>query len=118
MLPVLALCRIGEGDAELIEEVKRRYLAVDLDGGGGPVNIKAALFVALLKLGQQEFLRANHPDPSGRDAWHAQVLAGAGLTKTGPNNCMPEDWGFTIYATPKVAPSLEWRHGGWEARKS
>ncbi|MGO8833659.1 MAG: hypothetical protein ACLQE9_12715, partial [Roseiarcus sp.] len=108
----------GEADAALIEEMKNRYLAVDLDGGGDPVNYKSALFVALLKLGQEDFLRANHPDKPGRDDWYAQVLAGAGLTRTGPNNCMPEDWGFTIYATPAVAPSLKWRRGAWEARKA
>ncbi len=118
MFPALALCRIGEADAALIEEMKKRYLAVDLDGGGDPVNYKSALFVALLKLGQEDFLRADHPDKPGRDDWYAQVLAGAGLTRTGPNNCMPEDWGFTIYATPAVAPSLKWRRGAWEARKA
>jgi len=45
-------------------------------------------------------------------------VAGAGLTKAGPNNCMPEDWRFTIYATPEVEPSLKWRHGEWVARKT
>jgi hypothetical protein len=118
MFPPLALCRIGEADPELIEEMKRRYLAVDLNAGGDPDNYKSALFVALLKLGQEAFLKANHPDKSPRDAWYAQVLADQGLTGIGPNNCMPENWGFTIYAAPEVAPSLKWRRNGWEVGRS
>jgi len=116
MFPVLAVCRIGEADTDLIEEMKRRYNSVDFQGGGDPVNYKTALFVTLLKLGQESFLRDNHPDKAERDQWYTEILAGKGLTKTGPNNCMPEDWPFTIYATPQVAPSLKWSRNGWEAR--
>jgi hypothetical protein len=115
MFPVLALCRIGEADTDLIGEMKRRYNSVDLEGGGDPVNYKTALFVTLLKLGQQSFLQENHPDKGGRDQWYADILAGKGLTKTGPNNCMPEDWPHTIYATREVAPRLKWSRNGWEA---
>jgi hypothetical protein len=118
MFPVLALCRIGEADADLIEELKKRYNSVDLQGGGDPVNYKTALFVTLLKLGQDSFLRDNHPDKSERDKWYGEVLAGKGLTPTGPNNCMPQDWPFTIYATPEVAPSLKLSGNGWGARKN
>ena len=118
MFPVLAVCRIGEADTDLIEEMKRRYNSVDFQGGGDPVNYKTALFVTLLKLGQESFLRDNHPDKAERDQWYAEILAGKGLTKTGPNNCMPEDWPFTIYATPEVAPSLKWSRNGWEDRSN
>jgi hypothetical protein len=116
MLPVLALCRIGEADADLIEDLKTRYNSVDLQGGGDPVGYKTALFVTLLKLGQDSFLRDNHPDQAERDRWYGDVLAGKGLTTTGPNNCMPEDWPLTTYATPEVAPSLKWSRGEWQAR--
>ena len=116
VLPVLALCRIGTADTELIEELKERYVAVDLQGGGQPNNYKTALFVTLLKLGQKPFLETNHPANSPRDAWYAQVLASKGLTKTGPNNCMPQT--FDVYATPEVAPSLRWTVNGWQAQKS
>jgi len=73
MFPVLALCRIGEADTDLIEELKRRYNSVDFQGGGDPVNYKTALFVTLLKLGQESFLR-EHQTPSrcrarGRSAY-------------------------------------------------
>jgi hypothetical protein len=115
MFPVLALCRIGEADTDLIGEMKRRYNSVDLQGGGDPINYKTALFVTLLKLGEKSFLQENHPDKGGRDQWYADVLAGKGLTKTGPNNCMPEDWPHTIYATQEVAPRLKWSRSGWEA---
>jgi hypothetical protein len=122
MFPVLALCRIGEADADLIEEMKRRYNAVDLQGGGDPVNYKTALFVTLLKLHQESFLRENHPDKDARDQWYAEVLAGKGLTRIGPNNCMPEEWPLTIYATPEIASSLKWSrirdHYGWEIRSN
>jgi hypothetical protein len=117
MFPVLALCRIGEADADLIEELKKRYNSVDLQGGGDPVNYKTALFVTLMKLGQDSFLRENHPSGGERDQWYADVLAGKGLTKIGPNNCMPEEWSLRIYAIREVSSSLEWtpRHG-WEIR--
>jgi hypothetical protein len=111
VLPVLALCRIGAADTELIEELKRRYVAVDLHGGGQHDNYKAALFVTLLKLGQEPFLETNHPASSPRDAWYAQVLTAKGATNTGPNNCMPQT--FIVYATPEVAPSLKWTVKGW-----
>ena len=118
MFPVLALCRIGEADADLVEEIKRRYNSVDLQGGGDPVNYKTALFVSLLKLGQEAFLRDNHPDKGGRDQWYGDVLAGKGLTETGPNNCMPEDWPFSIHTSREVAPRLKWSRNGWEVRSN
>jgi hypothetical protein len=34
MFPVLAVCRIGEADTDLIAEMKRRYNSVDFQGGG------------------------------------------------------------------------------------
>jgi hypothetical protein len=116
MFPVLAICRIGEADTDLIEELKRRYNSVDFQGGGDPDNYKTSLFVTLLKLGQKSFLQDNHPNDGVRDQWYTDVLAGKGLTKIGPNNCMPEDWPFTIYTTPEVAPSLKWSRNGWEPR--
>jgi hypothetical protein len=91
MFPVLALCRIGEADTDLIAELKRRYNSVNFQGGGDPVNYKTSLFVTLLKLRQDSFLRDNHPTDGGRDQWYADILAGKGLTKIGPNNCMPEE---------------------------
>jgi hypothetical protein len=119
MFPVLALCRIGEADTELIDELKRRYNSVNFQGGGDPVNYKTSLFVTLLKLGQDSFLRDNHPTGGGRDQWYADVLAGKGLTKIGPNNCMPEEWPLTIYATREVASSLKWTpRNGWDLRSN
>jgi hypothetical protein len=116
MFPVLALCRIGEADTDLIEELKRRYNSVDFQGGGDPVNYKASLFVTLLKLGQDSFLRDNHPSTDERDQWYAAVLAGKGLTKIGPNNCMPEEW--PLYATREVGSSLKWSRNGWDLRSN
>jgi hypothetical protein len=119
MFPVLALCRIGEADTDLIAELKRRYNSVNFQGGGDPVNYKTSLFVTLLKLRQDSFLRDNHPTDGGRDQWYADILAGKGLTKIGPNNCMPEEWPLTIYATREVASSLKWTpRNGWDLRSN
>ena len=49
---------IGEADPDLIEEVKKRYNSVVFQAGGDPVNYKTALFVTLLKLGQESFFCA------------------------------------------------------------
>lgn len=116
MFPVLAICRIGQADPALIEEMKKRYLGVDVKGGlADPENFKSALFVTLLKSGEKAFLESNHPAPIGKDAWYEAVLSGKGQTDLGPNNCMPENWpSLTIYATPEARPRLDWRRGGWE----
>jgi hypothetical protein len=122
MFPVLAVCRIGEADRDLLEEMKRRYNSVDLlQNGADPENYKTSLFVTLLKLGEQSFLQENHPDNEGHDQWYADILAGKGLTKTGPNNCMPENWpSSSIYVTPEIAPSLSWslKDDEWKARSN
>jgi hypothetical protein len=100
VFPVLALCRIGEADADLIEEMKKRYLAVDTDRGGDR-NYKVALFVTLLKLGQKAFLEANHSNEFSQKEWDEQMLAGKGATKIGPNNCMPNKFTYS-----QVSPVL------------
>jgi hypothetical protein len=103
----LAVCRIGRADAETIAEFKRRFLdAFDDD-----------LFVTLIKLGEEAFVRENMQKQQPRLAlWANAVLAGEGTTETGPNNCMGENWGFT-YPGPEMAPALEWvGHKGWQRR--
>ncbi len=117
MLPVLALCRIGEGDGEIIEEMKKRYAAVEPKGGGDPTDYQSALFVTLLKLGQGSFLQANPPSMKRLDAWSSQILAGAGMTEMGPNNCMPQRWVHAGYTTPEMAPSLKPMRDGWASQK-
>jgi len=73
--------------------------------------------VALLKLGQEPFLR-EHLDavPARARQWTEAALGKEGLTETGPNNCMPERWTTTDYLSPIMAPALEWKGGRWVAR--
>ena len=112
-LPVLAICRIGQADAETIAELKRRYLEPQPDSFHG---MKSILLVTLIKLGEEPFVRANiEMIPARQRDWANAVLAGEGLTETGPNNCMGETWNWTSYLAPIMAPSLE-RAGGWKRR--
>lgn len=112
-LPVLALCRIGVPDPALVVEMKARYTLPDAEKSR-QAGQQAALFVALLKFGEAEFLRANDAIASSRDrSWRKALLSGKGQTAIGPNNCMTEAWpgGYR----PKIlAPILVRSRNGWE----
>ena len=96
--------------------MKRRYSEAG-DDAGRRDGYRTALFAALMKLGQQDFLQANHASASPRIAgWFEAVLAGKGQTATGPNNCMPEEWPFTEYLAPVMASSLRYSRGQWNLR--
>jgi hypothetical protein len=114
ILPVLAICRIGQGDDEVVAEMKGRFLAPN---DAGDFNAyQSSLLVTLLKLGQESFLR-EHLDavPARLRQWTDAVLRKEGLTETGPNNCMGERWTSTVYLPQIIAPALEYR-GRWTPR--
>ncbi len=112
-LPVLAICRIGVPDAQIIAELKRLFEATD-DKQIRNEDL-TALFVTLVKFGQEDFLRGKKTD--WRDtAWAEAVLEGRGLTTTGPNNCMSKEWGYTEFLGPVMQPSLSMYNGRWDMR--
>jgi hypothetical protein len=114
LLAVLAICRMGQADSELISAVKSEWAASD-SGETNPDNYRAALFVALVKLGQQNELRIA-PQSSSRvlRGWYEAVLSGRGNTDVGPNNCMPMEWpGSNTYVPPSMAPRLQWVQEQW-----
>lgn len=113
-LPVLALCRIGSADADLVSEMKARY---PLDGKKRRRGQRQeALFLTLLKFGEADFLRANDLAAPARDkTWREAVLAGKGRTATGPNNCMTEAWAGDGKPPRIMAASLIRTRNGWEA---
>jgi hypothetical protein len=98
--------------------MKRRFLAVkDAPRDFSDGRYQSALLVALLKLGQESFLR-EHLDaiPTHLHQWSEAVLRKEGLTETGPNNCMAQEWSTTNYLPPIVAPTLNWKGGRWTPR--
>jgi hypothetical protein len=108
-LLALAVCRIGHADAETVAEFKRRLLDEH--------QHQPALFVALIKVGEEDFARENLKLFQKRLApWAKAVLAGEGMTDIGPNNCMGEQWGFTDYLSPDLQPTLQWGPAGWKRR--
>jgi hypothetical protein len=113
LLAALAICRIGLADGELISTLESRWSEADPPGKRDN-NYKAALFVALLKLGQGDYARkAPRSDSSLLNGWYAAVLAGHGKTETGPNNCMPLEWPVDEIAPPNLMPSLRWSQKDW-----
>jgi len=110
--PILAICRIGHADSATIAEMKRRF-AEDK-----PIHLYARpdLLVALVKLGEEPFVRENiKMIPDRLQGWANLVLSGEATTEVGPNNCVGEKWGLTDYLAPAMAPVIEW-NGGWKRR--
>jgi hypothetical protein len=113
LLPVLAICRIGEASPEVVAEMKQRLVAASSDP-----NYQSALFVTLVKLGEEAFLRSNMPATANGNyrSWVEAVLSGNGKTGIGPNNCMPKEWGDTSFLGAVMAPALQWNRGQWNVR--
>jgi hypothetical protein len=117
MLPVLAICRIGQADDETVGEMKRRLLASEGNQRRNDDDYKSALFVALMKLGEERFLRENITQlPARLHQWADAVLEGTGATETGPNNCMAMRWGSTAYLASMLEPGLHLMRGVWSSR--
>ncbi len=114
LVSALAICRIGEADSELISAIKSQWSEFE-SGGAKDDNYKTALFVTLLKLGQENALRnAVRSDSPMLEAWYDAVLAGRGRTDVGPNNCMPMEWPGNEYVPVDLAPSLRWSQQKWQ----
>jgi hypothetical protein len=113
LLAALAICRIGQADTELISAIKSEWMASD-SGASKSDNYRAALFVALAKLGQEDVLTSRGGSNSKilRDWYHA-VLAGRGKTSVGPNNCMPMELPGNLHVPAFMAPRLRWTQEQW-----
>ncbi len=114
LLAALAICRIGQADSELISAIKSEWSESDRDAAKDDIY-KSALFVALAKLGQENFLRSSGPSSSKTlQGWYDAILTGRGKTDIGPNNCMPMQWPrSSIYVPPFMAPRLRWTQQQW-----
>ena len=113
LLAALAICRIGQADSELIRAINLEW-AKFVSGELKENNYQSALFVALLKLGQESTVRDfTRPDTKILNGWYEAVLAGRGKTDIGPNNCMPMEWPEDTYVPSFLAPSLKWLNERW-----
>ena len=114
LLASLAICRIGQADSELISAIKSEWSESDNDAAKAD-NYRAALFVALAKLGQETLLRSTaRTNSKVLQGWYDAVLAGRGKTEVGPNNCMPLEWpDISVYLPAIMAPRLRWVQGQW-----
>lgn len=114
LLAALAICRIGQVDSELASALKSQFSANDPKDSRG-AEYESALFVALLKLGQDDFLRtAARSDASPLQSWYDALLAGKGKSAVGPNNCLSWEWPWPEYLPPPLTPRLRWAKGSWE----
>jgi hypothetical protein len=113
LLAVIAICRIGQADSELISAINSEWARLD-SGELKDNNYQSALFVALLKLGQESTVK-NSGRPNSRilQGWYEAVLAGRGKTDVGPNNCMPMEWPEASNVPASLAPSLKWVNERW-----
>ena len=115
LLASIAICRIGQADNELISAMRAEFSGNAPDRASND-NLKASLFVTLLKLGQETYLRAtNQTETAALKAWYGAVLSGKGKTEIGPNNCMPFEWPRAEFLPEFVAPGLTWWDGTWQA---
>ena len=112
ILAVIAICRIGQADSELISAFSSEWEKAD-SGELKDEIYESALFVALLKLGQEGAVETGRrPNSQMSKSWHKAVLAGRGKTDVGPNNCMPLEWPdhthYPGFFPATVAPRLKW----------
>ena len=115
LLAALAICRIRQADSELVDAMNSEWTKPGT-GTAEDSNYKAALFVALLNLGQEANLNASaRPGSRVLQSWYDAVLSGQGKTKAGPNNCMPMEWPFNAYVPFQMAPRLRWIRQQWRA---
>ncbi len=113
LLTVLAICRIGQADSELISVINSEWAKLD-SGEIKYSNYRSALFVTLLKLGQEGAVKnSNRPNSQILRSWYEAVLAGRGKTDVGPNNCMPMEWPEATNIPAFLAPSLKWVNERW-----
>jgi hypothetical protein len=113
LLTVLAVCRIGQADSELISAINSEWAKLDL-GELKDSIYQSALFVALLKLGQEGAVKNfNRPNSQISRGWYEAILAGRGKTDVGPNNCMPMEWPEATNIPAFLAPSLKWANERW-----
>jgi hypothetical protein len=113
LLAVTAICRIGQADSELISAINSEWAKFD-SGELTDNNYQTALFVALLKLGQESTIKdTGRPNSRILRGWYEAVLAGRGKTDVGPNNCMPMEWPENTYVPAFLAPRLRWANERW-----
>jgi hypothetical protein len=113
LLAITAICRIGQADSELISAINSEWAKFD-SGELKDNNYRTALFVALLKLGQEGTIRdSGRPNSPILRGWYEAVLAGRGKTAVGPNNCMPMEWAENTYVPASLAPRLRWANERW-----
>ena len=113
LLAVVALCRIGQADSELISAIISEWAKLD-SGELKDNNYQSALFVTLLKLGQESTVKSSgRPNSRTFQGWYEAVLAGRGKTDVGPNNCMPMEWLEATNVPAFLAPSLKWVNERW-----
>lgn len=114
LLAVIAICRIGQADSELISAINSEWAKFD-SGELKDNNYRTALFVALLKLGQESTVKSSgRPTSKILKGWYEAVLAGRGKTEAGPNNCMPMEWPEETYLPRFLGPRLKWVNERWE----
>ena len=113
LLAVVAICRMGQADSELISAIDSEWAKFD-SGDLKNINYRTALFIALLKLGRESTIKnsggATSPILRG---WYEAVLLGRSKTEVGPNNCMPIEWPENTYVPGFLAPRLTWTNEQW-----
>jgi hypothetical protein len=115
LLAALAICRIGQADGELMNALKTQFTTNDASDPHA-AEFSTAMFVALLKLGQADYLQINaRGDSAQLQAWYDALIAGKGQTPVGPNNCLSWDWAWPETLPAALAPRLRWIKGAWES---
>ena len=89
-LPASALCRVGKASSSTIEFMKSTIKKEGMQKQGNEYH--EALFLALLVLGERDFLESLMAEQNMRYSnWYKTILDGKADGQYGPNNCMVRD---------------------------
>ena len=100
--PVLAICRIGTADAEVISHLKREFETTNMVANR---SYYQALFVTLLALGEQDFAGGKIKSlPKREMRWYKSVLRHHNRHPDRfPNNCVARRWPGTEHVAGSMA---------------
>lgn len=91
-IPVLAICRIGTVDTELLNHLKQEFKSIDVTKANND-RLHQAIFVTLLRLGERDFAATHYQQKKLRYVeWYQSFLDKAAQGSLGRDQCEINRW--------------------------